>query len=362
MRSRSARAAHGHHVGGAHDGQRARAARRPLRGRSPWSPRPAAPAARARRRPSRRPAASASRRAGRRRTASESAEPTPATAAARHRLGRPSPATSRSAGTAASAPATRRSRSRSSSRSPTAFNASHPGIHLQFEGYRLRSRRATRCRSSSARATARTSSARSASAAPRRSTASGSTSSRSSTRTGFDMSQYPELDRQPLQRRRRGPGRHPVRDLSVGPVLQGRACSRRPVSTSRRTSGTATYTMPDGSTVPWDYDTVRKIAKILTVDKNGKDATEAGFDPENIVQWGFEPQRDDLRQTGAYWKAGTFVAADGKTVQIPEAWAAAWQLFLRRHLEGPHQRRPARSSRTPTSTRTATRSSPARSR
>ncbi len=85
--------------------------------------------------------------------------------------------------------------------------------------------------------------------------------------------------------------------------------------------------MPDGSTVPWDYDTVRKIAMILTVDKNGKDATEAGFDPENIVQWGFEPQRDDLRQVGAYWKAGTFMAADGKTVQIPEAWAAAWHWF-----------------------------------
>jgi multiple sugar transport system substrate-binding protein len=88
-----------------------------------------------------------------------------------------------------------------------------------------------------------------------------------------------------------------------------------------------TYTMPDGSQVPWDYDTVRKIALLLTVDKNGKDATEAGFDPENIVQWGFEPQRDDLRQTGAYWKAGSFVGSDGKTVQIPDAWGAAWHYF-----------------------------------
>jgi multiple sugar transport system substrate-binding protein len=87
------------------------------------------------------------------------------------------------------------------------------------------------------------------------------------------------------------------------------------------------YTMPDGSVVPWNYDTVRKLALILTVDKNGKDATESGFDPENIVQWGFEPQRDDLRQTGAYWKAGSFMSADGKTVQIPDAWAAAWHAF-----------------------------------
>jgi multiple sugar transport system substrate-binding protein len=89
----------------------------------------------------------------------------------------------------------------------------------------------------------------------------------------------------------------------------------------------AKYTMPDGSVVPWDYDTVRKIALILTVDSNGKDATETGFDPQKIVQWGFEPQRDDLRQVGAYWKAGTFAAADGKTVQIPDAWAAAWHYF-----------------------------------
>jgi multiple sugar transport system substrate-binding protein len=89
----------------------------------------------------------------------------------------------------------------------------------------------------------------------------------------------------------------------------------------------STYTMADGSTVPWDYDTVRKIALLLTVDKNGKDATESGFDPENIVQWGFEPQRDDLRQVGAYWKAGSFAADDGKTVQIPDAWAASWHYF-----------------------------------
>jgi multiple sugar transport system substrate-binding protein len=87
------------------------------------------------------------------------------------------------------------------------------------------------------------------------------------------------------------------------------------------------YKMPDGSTRPWDYDTVKEIAKILTVDENGADATEAGFDPTKIVQWGFEPQRDDLRQTGAYWGAGSFMADDGKTAQIPEPWKAAWKHF-----------------------------------
>ena len=87
------------------------------------------------------------------------------------------------------------------------------------------------------------------------------------------------------------------------------------------------YTMPDGSQVDWNYDTAREIARLLTVDKNGKDATQDGFDPEAIVQWGFEPQRGDLRQTGAYWKAGTLLADDGKTAQIPAAWAAAAKWF-----------------------------------
>ena len=84
------------------------------------------------------------------------------------------------------------------------------------------------------------------------------------------------------------------------------------------------YTMPDGTVVPWDYDTVAKLAKLLTVDKNNTDATQDGFDPTQIVQWGFEPQRDDLRGLAASWKAGQLVGPDGK-VQIPQAWQDAWK-------------------------------------
>ena len=69
------------------------------------------------------------------------------------------------------------------------------------------------------------------------------------------------------------------------------------------------------------------LAKLLTVDENNNDATQAGFDPTKIAQYGFEPQRDDLRGLGAFWGAGSLVAADGKTVQIPDAWAAAWKWF-----------------------------------
>jgi len=89
------------------------------------------------------------------------------------------------------------------------------------------------------------------------------------------------------------------------------------------------YTMPDGSQADWNYDTVRQIAMLLTVDSTGKDATEAGFDPDHIVQYGFEPQRDDLRGLGAYWGAGSLVGPDGKTVVIPDAWKAAWTFFYK---------------------------------
>jgi multiple sugar transport system substrate-binding protein len=87
------------------------------------------------------------------------------------------------------------------------------------------------------------------------------------------------------------------------------------------------YVMPDLTERPWDYDTVREIARMLTFDENGADANDPNFDPDNIVQWGFEPQRDDLRQTGAYFGAGRLVSDDGKTAQIPDAWRAAWHFF-----------------------------------
>ena len=77
--------------------------------------------------------------------------------------------------------------------------------------------------------------------------------------------------------------------------------------------------MPDGTEVDWDYNTIREIAKILTVDANGNDATSAEFDPTKIEQYGFEVQRDDLRGLGAYFGAGNLTGPDGKTVTIPDA-------------------------------------------
>lgn len=74
----------------------------------------------------------------------------------------------------------------------------------------------------------------------------------------------------------------------------------------------------------WTWDTLAEIGRKLTVDKNGNDATSAGFDAENIVQFGFETQWSELRRQGSMFGSGNLVADDGKTAQIPDQWRAAW--------------------------------------
>jgi multiple sugar transport system substrate-binding protein len=87
------------------------------------------------------------------------------------------------------------------------------------------------------------------------------------------------------------------------------------------------YEMPDGKMADWNWETVKWVAQSLTVDANGKNATETGFDKTKIVQygftWNFEGQPSYL---GTFQcKGGAFVAADGKTAQIPDCWKDSWE-------------------------------------
>jgi len=83
--------------------------------------------------------------------------------------------------------------------------------------------------------------------------------------------------------------------------------------------------MLDGKEVDWSWDTLATIAKILTVDANGNDATSADFDPSKIVQFGFNhqwgTQRADFSTFGG---APVIDDATGKVV-IPENWRAEAQ-------------------------------------
>jgi multiple sugar transport system substrate-binding protein len=80
---------------------------------------------------------------------------------------------------------------------------------------------------------------------------------------------------------------------------------------------------------PWDMAAVRELAMKLTVDANGNDATSADFDPEKIEQWGFDMQYADnspLAESSLFG-AGSFLAADGTTAQIPENVAVGQKWF-----------------------------------
>ena len=83
------------------------------------------------------------------------------------------------------------------------------------------------------------------------------------------------------------------------------------------------YVMPDGTEVPWNYDTVAEIAKILTVDANGNDATMEGFDPANVVQFGFHFQWAGQRLIWTDFQPEDWYDEAANTITIPESWHTA---------------------------------------
>jgi multiple sugar transport system substrate-binding protein len=74
---------------------------------------------------------------------------------------------------------------------------------------------------------------------------------------------------------------------------------------------------------PWDWATVADLAKKLTVDAGGNDATNSAFDPQNIVQYGLDAQwtENDARSwSTVFGGSGSAVAADGATAEWPTNW------------------------------------------
>ena len=71
----------------------------------------------------------------------------------------------------------------------------------------------------------------------------------------------------------------------------------------------AKYTMPDGSEVDWSYDTVKEIAKLLTVDENGNDATSPTSIPRRSSSTG---SRRSATTCGASAPTGVPAAGRGR--------------------------------------------------
>lgn len=84
------------------------------------------------------------------------------------------------------------------------------------------------------------------------------------------------------------------------------------------------YVDENGEEHEWNIETLTELAKKLAVDANGNDATMEGFDPENIVQFGWLNQWADPRSMGTLFGAGSLVD-DAGNAQVPEQWAEAWK-------------------------------------
>jgi multiple sugar transport system substrate-binding protein len=84
----------------------------------------------------------------------------------------------------------------------------------------------------------------------------------------------------------------------------------------------APYVMPDGTEVEWNFDTLAEIAKFLTVDVNGVDATDPAFDATQIVQFGLNFDGKQMRNIFSSFGGADFWDPETKTVSIPENWNA----------------------------------------
>ena len=78
----------------------------------------------------------------------------------------------------------------------------------------------------------------------------------------------------------------------------------------------------EGNEHEWNTDALSEVAKILSVDINGNDATMDEYDTNNIVQFGYGTQFSDVRGRATLFGSGNFVDADGNAV-IPDAWREA---------------------------------------
>ena len=86
------------------------------------------------------------------------------------------------------------------------------------------------------------------------------------------------------------------------------------------------YKMPDGTEVDWSWDTLATVAKMLTVDINGLNSTEDGFDNTQVAQYGYVPQWQNGRHITGFF-GGQEIFKDGKAV-FPEAAKASWQFYF----------------------------------
>ena len=83
----------------------------------------------------------------------------------------------------------------------------------------------------------------------------------------------------------------------------------------------------------WTWDEFIEVAKKLTIDANGKHPGEAGFNKDNIVQYGaYVNQYTWQLEVWALSNGGSFFSPDGKTATFDDAAVEAMQKVFDLHL------------------------------
>jgi multiple sugar transport system substrate-binding protein len=87
------------------------------------------------------------------------------------------------------------------------------------------------------------------------------------------------------------------------------------------------YVMPDGTVVSWTWDTLTQIARLLTLDANGRNASDGGFDQNHIIQLGFDFQWQTNIIYMASYRAGAARIVQNNSSTIPESWKEAMRWY-----------------------------------
>ena len=88
----------------------------------------------------------------------------------------------------------------------------------------------------------------------------------------------------------------------------------------------------DGVEREWNIDTLSEVAKILSVDINGNDATMGEFDTGNIVQFGYGTQFSDVRGRATLFGSGNFVGCLWQR-RHPRRLARSRTVVSQRHVD-----------------------------
>ncbi len=89
--------------------------------------------------------------------------------------------------------------------------------------------------------------------------------------------------------------------------------------------------MLDGKEVDWNWATLTEVAKRLTVDKNGNNATSPDFDRTAIVQVGYSAQWQHPNSVATFYSGAAKIYSGNKKGEyksaIPDGWKEAWKWY-----------------------------------